>query len=336
MASRGVGAVDVRMSYLADLPYAQAAFGAFLAAAGPALGPKATTALVAAAARGAAQGAAAGSRPCAGAGGDDQDPVGDMDVVLAKVKAVSGHAGELNVTDAKRWLRAHGERGSNAAARLGKLSKLRNTQSHPLALQLIVEVGQLAAAVGKEELKKGDGSGCHKGAEAGPAPPPARRKSRAAPAGRGGDCMQPEEADLSETVDDITVLASVSEATATGPEEKFSAKPAKLNRELIQVDIKLAPDVEAKRVLKVRDSDDMSETVSSSEQEVAGPEEKFSMKPVAKQYGERIQKDIRDAPACDYLDWKYQLKSAKIDELVKVCLSREEFEEKLQAWEDNL
>ncbi|CAK0857460.1 unnamed protein product [Prorocentrum cordatum] len=248
-----------------------------------------------------------------------------MDVVLAKVKAVSGHAGELNVTDAKRWLRAHGERGSNAAARLGKLSKLRNTQSHPLALQLIVEVGQLAAAVGKEELKKMDGSGCHKGAE----------KVKGGAGGEGWG-PQPEEADLSETVDDFTDMASVSEATASGPEEKFSAKPAKLNRELIQVDIKLAPDVEAKRVLKVRDSDDMSETVSSSEQEVAGPEEKFSMKPVAKQYGELIQKDIRDAPACDYLDWKYQLKSAKIDELVKVCLSHEEFEEKLQAWEDNL
>ncbi len=67
MAARDDGNVAVRMSCLADLPFAQAAFGALMAAA------KAMAALVAAAARGAAQGAAASGRPAGRPSPDDGD-----------------------------------------------------------------------------------------------------------------------------------------------------------------------------------------------------------------------------------------------------------------------
>ena len=66
----------------------------------------------------------------------------DMDMLLGKVQQCAGK--RLDITGAKEWLRSFGLRGKSAASRMGKVSKMGNLQSHPDALQLAVEIMQLA------------------------------------------------------------------------------------------------------------------------------------------------------------------------------------------------
>ena len=73
------------------------------------------------------------------------DAVDDMDAVLALIKSLSGLPGEVTIEAAKTWLRSYGTRGGKAASTLAGLSKSRNTQSHPKARQLMVEIQQLIA-----------------------------------------------------------------------------------------------------------------------------------------------------------------------------------------------
>ena len=100
---------------------------------------------------GTAWSSARGHTPPRAEGGDDA--IEGLDVVLAAAKKASGTAGVMRVEDAKQWLRGHGDRGTRAASLLGKLSKPRNRQCHPIARQLVVEIGLLG------------GEGCQGGAE---------------------------------------------------------------------------------------------------------------------------------------------------------------------------
>ena len=67
-----------------------------------------------------------------------------LDQVVALVKEVAGLPGVVPIEDAKLWMRKFGSRGRRAAGKLGKLSQLRNGQSHPITRQLLLEVRQLA------------------------------------------------------------------------------------------------------------------------------------------------------------------------------------------------
>ena len=70
-----------------------------------------------------------------------RDAVIDLELVLAKIKALSGLKGSVNVTTCKEWLRsAFGSRGEAAASSLGALSKSRNSAAHPRMQQLLVEI----------------------------------------------------------------------------------------------------------------------------------------------------------------------------------------------------
>jgi len=77
--------------------------------------------------------------------------IDDLDDVLAVVKECSNLPGVIGVSDAKEWLRSYGARGVRAASLVGKLSRGRNVQSHPLRLQLLAEVRQLASDGGGSE-----------------------------------------------------------------------------------------------------------------------------------------------------------------------------------------
>ena len=129
---------------LADLPVAQAAFGAALAALAFPGGTKATATAVAAAARGAAQGAAAGA-PVGGAGstsdGDAVDAISGLDEVLIGLQAMMRVETVPKVEVAKRWLRDLG--GGRTASALGRLSTARNVQAHSMAKRVLAEAARL-------------------------------------------------------------------------------------------------------------------------------------------------------------------------------------------------
>ena len=77
--------------------------------------------------------------------------VDELDSVLASLKSAAKLTGNVTIEDAKRWLRSHGPRGIAAASQLGKLSKRRNGDCHPLARQLIAEVSLIARTAGSED-----------------------------------------------------------------------------------------------------------------------------------------------------------------------------------------
>ena len=66
-----------------------------------------------------------------------------LDLVLASIQRhVKKHIA-ITVTEAKEWLRTFGVEGKAAASKISKLSRIGNTQSHPIALQLTATIQQL-------------------------------------------------------------------------------------------------------------------------------------------------------------------------------------------------
>ena len=70
----------------------------------------------------------------------ENDAIDDLDVVLCTICEAAGCEDKLQVDEAKKLLRAHGERGVRAAKWLGEFSKLRNGRAHPKARRLAMEV----------------------------------------------------------------------------------------------------------------------------------------------------------------------------------------------------
>ena len=66
-----------------------------------------------------------------------QDAIGGLDEVLLKVAKMQGTGSLPRLEGAKQWLSSLGEEGKAAAALMGKLSKVRNRQAHPLTGQIL-------------------------------------------------------------------------------------------------------------------------------------------------------------------------------------------------------
>ena len=81
-----------------------------------------------------------------GGGGATEDPLEQLDSVLAEVKVASRMPGCIDVKVAKQWLRMRGPRGCKAASALGALTKVRNTRAHPKCKQLVEEIKLLGDA----------------------------------------------------------------------------------------------------------------------------------------------------------------------------------------------
>ncbi|CAK0885047.1 unnamed protein product [Prorocentrum cordatum] len=105
---------------LAELPVAQAVFGAALACAGAGCAAKTAGSLVAAAARGALQGA----QVAGGSDGDAELAVGALD----GMQAILADVGVKGVSEAKACLRDAGR--ADLASRLARFSKVRNGVAH--------------------------------------------------------------------------------------------------------------------------------------------------------------------------------------------------------------
>merc|ERR1712117_596007 len=74
-----------------------------------------------------------------------------MEIVLAKLKELSGRPGPITVSDGKHWLRQFGPRGIAIASSLSRLSQQRNAQAHPRTAQLLVELDQFSTDMRKHE-----------------------------------------------------------------------------------------------------------------------------------------------------------------------------------------
>ncbi|CAK0909275.1 unnamed protein product [Prorocentrum cordatum] len=215
----------------------------------------------------------------------------------------------------------------------------------------------------KESLKI-DGSQCYKGADAGPAPP-SEDKVKGGAGGEGWG-PRPEEADLSETVDDMTDLAS---ETVSSSEIGMA----------LEEHVKCASDcktIDTKGMVSVMSYGDALDEVDDTQ---------YLPKPVAEQIGEETLEDIDLVPSGTategkvlvadisngdtegeddlglrkakhewelqrasvfagvsneelyetFLDWRDQHKSINMEELVKSGLALAEFSRKLKEWEDN-
>jgi hypothetical protein len=77
---------------------------------------------------------------------DARDALDGLEVVLVNIKGHMGANGAVRIEDARRWLRDKGEPGRAVASMVGKLSKLRNTQAHPLAHRILEAIQALVAA----------------------------------------------------------------------------------------------------------------------------------------------------------------------------------------------
>ena len=138
---------------IADLPFAQVALGAVLAAiSAPCSSSSARTAAIASATRGAMQGLLAGHK-AAGTAEPDVHSIEGLDMVLTVIKTAAKLLGTVDVPMAKRWLAGFGDRGRRAARALSRASEFRNGAAHPKIRQLCAEIQQLASLAKDGEKK---------------------------------------------------------------------------------------------------------------------------------------------------------------------------------------
>ena len=128
--------LDVVAASLADLPVAQAVWGAILGSHAIGADTKVANGLVGTAARCATQGLSA--PPSA-----PTDALSDCDSVLIAMRDVMGVDTIPAVDEAKAWLMRAG--GTCTARALGRLSSLRNTQAHSLAQRVLADARRLAS-----------------------------------------------------------------------------------------------------------------------------------------------------------------------------------------------
>ena len=115
---------------MCNWPVGQAVSAAVMACGSATWSDKCSAALVAAAARGATQGMQCLGQQTKQEHSDAYDPLGYFESLLLEVASKAGKM-KMSVTEAKAWLRQHGQRGRHLASRLGAISKYRNRAGHP-------------------------------------------------------------------------------------------------------------------------------------------------------------------------------------------------------------
>lgn len=115
---------------------------------------------------------------------DARDALDGLEMVLVNIKGHMGANGAVRIEDAKRWLRDKGEPGRAVASMVGKVSKLRNTQAHPLAHRILEAIQALVAADHPKEAL------CHA-----PTKPPSAEDDDEASTASGGQAQEGKLAD---------------------------------------------------------------------------------------------------------------------------------------------
>ena len=113
-------------------------------------------------------------------------------------------------------------------------------------------------------------------------------------------------------------------ASVTKPSMKSEVKQTE---EHVVEDSKCAPDCHATDEFKVRGTAKDDGDIMVLEKIKNGSEDPPRPEPADYHSFEAFEEKLHE--------WEDQLKSNKMDELVKTCLSLKEFEEKLQEWVDN-